>query len=45
VGCILLGETKKRAEILNAIEKKFDAKAFKDYILKEGFDFMKLKES
>jgi NAD(P)H-nitrite reductase large subunit len=45
VGCILLGETKARAEILNAIERKFDVKALKDSILKAGFDFKKLKES
>ena len=45
VGCILLGETKGRAEILNAIERKFDVKALKDSMLKEGFDFKKLKES
>jgi hypothetical protein len=44
VGCILLGETKGRAEILNAIEKKIDVKELKDSILKEGFDFKKLKE-
>jgi len=45
VGCILLGETKGRAEILNAIEKKIDAREFKHSILKGGFDFRKLKES
>jgi NAD(P)H-nitrite reductase large subunit len=45
VGCILLGETKGRAEILNAIEKKIDVKELKDSILKEGFDFKRLKES
>jgi nitrite reductase (NADH) large subunit len=45
VGCILLGETKGRAEILNAIEKKSNVKDLKGLILKEGFDFKKLKES
>jgi NAD(P)H-nitrite reductase large subunit len=45
VGCILLGETKGRAEILNAIENKIDVKELKESILKEGFDFKKLKES
>jgi hypothetical protein len=44
VGCILLGETKGRVEILNAIEKKIAVKELKDSILKEGFDFKKLKE-
>jgi nitrite reductase (NADH) large subunit len=43
VGCILLGETKGRTEILNAIEKKIDVKEVKDSILKEEFDFKKLK--
>jgi nitrite reductase (NADH) large subunit len=45
VGCILLGESKGRAEILNAIEKKSNVKDLKGLILKEGFDFKKLKES
>ena len=45
VGCILLGETKGRAEILDALEKKIDVKELKDFILREGFDFKKLKES
>ncbi len=45
VGCILLGETKGRSEILNAIENETDVKDVKDSILEEGFDFKKLKES
>jgi len=43
VGCILLGETKGREEILGAIEKEINVKDLKDSILKEGFDFKKLK--
>lgn len=43
VGCILLGETKGRAELLSAIEKEADIKEIKDSILKEGFDFNELK--
>jgi len=43
VGCILLGDVKGRAEILGAIEKEINVKDFKDSILKEGFDFKKLK--
>jgi len=43
VGCILMGDVKGRTEILNAIEKKIDAKGFKDAALREGFDFKKLK--
>jgi len=43
VGCILLGETKGRAEILSAIEKEVDIKGLKNSILKEGFDFKKLE--
>jgi nitrite reductase (NADH) large subunit len=45
VGCILLGDTMGRAEILNAIEKKINVKDLKGSILKEGFDFKKLKEA
>jgi nitrite reductase (NADH) large subunit len=43
VGCILLGDVKGRTEILNAIEKKIDIGEFKDSILKEEFDFKKLR--
>ena len=43
VGCILLGETRGRAELLNAIEKEVDIKEIKSSILKEGFDFNQLK--
>jgi nitrite reductase (NADH) large subunit len=43
VGCILLGETKGRSEILNAIEKKINVKGLKDSMLEEGFDFKKLR--
>lgn len=43
VGCIFLGKTQGVSEILNAIEKKINVKDVKDSILKEGFDFKKLK--
>jgi len=43
VGCILLGETGGRAELLNAIEKEADIKDLKSSILKEGFDFNQLQ--
>ncbi|MBS3920118.1 MAG: NAD(P)/FAD-dependent oxidoreductase [Deltaproteobacteria bacterium] len=43
VGCILLGETRGRAELLNAIEKEADIKELKNSILKEGFDFNQIK--
>lgn len=43
VGCILLGETKGRTELLNAIEKEANLKDLKSSILKEGFDFNQLK--
>ncbi|MDP3017605.1 MAG: FAD-dependent oxidoreductase [Deltaproteobacteria bacterium] len=43
VGCILLGETRGRAELLSAIEKEADIKEIKNSILKEGFDFNQLK--
>ncbi len=43
VGCILLGETKGREEILDAIEKKINVRHLRDSILEEGFDFRKLK--
>ncbi len=43
VGCILLGETRGRAEILSAIEKQVDIKELKSSILKKGFDFNQLK--
>ncbi len=43
VGCIFLGETKGVSEILHAIENKIDIKDFKEEILKEGFDFKRLK--
>jgi nitrite reductase (NADH) large subunit len=45
VGCILLGETRGRSEILNAIENETNVKDVKDSILEEGFDFKKLKKS
>jgi len=43
VGCIFLGETKGVPEILHAIENKIEVKDFKEEILKEGFDFKRLK--
>ncbi len=43
VGCILLGETRGRAELLSAIEKELDINEIKNSILKEGFDFNQLK--
>ena len=43
VGCILLGETKGRAEILSAIGKEVNIGELKSSILKEGFDFKKLQ--
>ena len=43
VGCILLGDVKGGREILEAIDKKIDVKEYKDALLKEGFDFKKLK--
>jgi len=43
VGCIFLGETKGVPEILQAIENKIEVKDFKEEILKEGFDFKRLK--
>lgn len=42
VGCILLGETKGKAELLNAVEKNADMKKVKNSLLKEGFDFKQL---
>ena len=43
VGCILLGNVKGAAEIMNAIEKKIKIKDMKDSILEEGFNFKQLK--
>lgn len=43
VGCIILGETKGVSEILHAIENKIDVKELKEEILREGFDFRRLK--
>jgi nitrite reductase (NADH) large subunit len=43
VGCILLGDINGRTEIINAIDKKIDIGEFKDSILKEEFDFKKLR--
>jgi nitrite reductase (NADH) large subunit len=43
VGCILLGETRRRAELLSAIEKEADIKEIKSSLLKEGFDFRQFK--
>ncbi|MDI7258929.1 MAG: FAD-dependent oxidoreductase [Thermodesulfobacteriota bacterium] len=38
VGCILLGDIKKRPEILNAIEKGANVEEVKNSLLQEGFD-------
>ncbi len=43
VGCILLGETKNRIELLQAIEKGIEVKEIKEALLKEGFDLRKLE--
>jgi len=43
VGCILLGETKGKTEILNAIEQEVNIRELKNSILKEGFDFKQLE--
>lgn len=43
VGCIVLGETKGRTELLNAIEKGISGKDLKSTLLKEGFDFKELQ--
>jgi NAD(P)H-nitrite reductase large subunit len=43
VGCILLGDVRGAREILEAIDKKIEVKEHKDALLKEGFDFKKLK--
>ncbi|MBM4339817.1 MAG: NAD(P)/FAD-dependent oxidoreductase [Deltaproteobacteria bacterium] len=43
VGCILLGETKGKTEILNAIEKEVNIRELKNSILKEEFDFKQLE--
>lgn len=43
VGCILLGDTQARAELLGAIEKKADIKEIKSSLLKEGFDLKSLE--
>ncbi len=42
VGCIFLGETKGKAELLNAIERGGPAKELKSALLKEGFDIKEL---
>ncbi|MCX8118737.1 MAG: FAD-dependent oxidoreductase [Desulfobacterota bacterium] len=38
VGCILLGETKNRAELLHAIEREINVRELKEALMKEGFD-------
>lgn len=43
VGCIFLGETKGKTELLNAIEGGAHAKELKGALLKEGFDFKELQ--
>ncbi len=43
VGCILLGETKGKEELLRAIEKGMDAKEIKSTLLKEGFNVEQLE--
>jgi nitrite reductase (NADH) large subunit len=43
VGCILLGDVKGKSEILSAVEKNVDMKQIKESIIKEGFEFKKLK--
>ncbi len=43
VGCILLGETKGKEELLQAVEKGVDAGQIKASLLKEGFDINQLK--
>lgn len=43
VGCILLGDISGSREILQAMEKKTNIKAFKEDMLAQGFDFKKLK--
>lgn len=43
VGCILLGETRGKAEILSAVEKKADINEIKSSLLKVGFDFNQWK--
>jgi nitrite reductase (NADH) large subunit len=43
VGCILLGNIKGNAEILNAIENQVNVKDLKGLILEDDFDFKKLK--
>jgi nitrite reductase (NADH) large subunit len=43
VGCILLGETRNKSELLSAIEKNADIKEIKNSLLEEGFDFKQLQ--
>jgi nitrite reductase (NADH) large subunit len=43
VGCILLGETKGKAELLSAVEKEANIKEIKSSLLKGGFDFKQLE--
>lgn len=43
VGCILLGQTRGKAELLNAIEKGINVKQIKSSLLEEGFDFSQLQ--
>lgn len=43
VGCILLGETRGKAALLNAIEKGINVKEIKSALLEEEFDFSQLQ--
>lgn len=43
IGCILLGETKGKTELLGAVEKEVSIKEIKDSLFKEGFDLDQLK--
>lgn len=43
VGCILLGETKNRTALLQAIEKEANVRELKETLLKEGFDLKTLE--
>lgn len=42
-GCIFLGDISGNLEILHAMERKKNVRAFKDELLVEGFDFKKLE--
>jgi len=43
VGCILLGDTRGKKELLGAVERGANMKEIKDSLLKEGFDLNQLK--